>query len=244
MAKHETAPPAAASYYRYLRRLETPGKVRVLETIETPQGTVSRLLSLNGQPVSSQENQKIEQFFDKLLQDTGLQRQRLKAQRQEEERVKRLIAALPDAFLYDLEGTEKDSGYLRLKFRPNPQFDPPSREARIYQGMTGMLWIEPRGERMAKIEGRLFKDVEFGWGILGKLHQGGYLLMEQGQAADGSWQTKAVKLQISGRIFFFKTFVLDQRQSVYDFQKIPPLTLAQAVERLRQKDRLAENKAR
>ena len=56
-----------------------------------------------------------------------------------------------------------------LKFKPNPKFSPPNHETAVYAGMEGDLTIDRKAMRIAKIDGTLFKDVDFGWGILGRL---------------------------------------------------------------------------
>jgi len=61
---------------------------------------------------------------------------------------------------------------LRLKFQPNPKYDPNARRAGFGRN-AGVVLIDPQ-KAHRKIDGTLFKDVSFGWGILGHLDRGGH----------------------------------------------------------------------
>ena len=58
--------------------------------------------------------------------------------------------------------------------------------------MAGEIWIDPVKLRVVRLEGHLQQDVDFGWGILGRLNKGGWIVIEQadvggGQVANGSF---------------------------------------------------------
>ena len=47
---------------------------------------------------------------------------------------------LPDAFVFGYAG---DNGnMLKLNFRTNPDFHPPSMEARVFHYMEGEMWVD------------------------------------------------------------------------------------------------------
>jgi len=52
---------------------------------------------------------------------------------------------------------------VRLKFRPNPKYSPPSHVEQILTGLEGYLLIDADQHRIAKIDGTLGKEVGFGW---------------------------------------------------------------------------------
>jgi len=66
-----------------------------------------------------------------------------------------------------------EANLVKLKFVPNPQFDPPDREARVFDSMVGFMWVDRDGMRIAEITGKLTRDVDFGFGLLGHLYRGG-----------------------------------------------------------------------
>ena len=64
----------------------------------------------------------------------------------EEQRLERLIAAMPDAFTYTYDGMA--DGNLRLSFRPNPAYNPPTYETRVYHALSGEISIQPQQKRL------------------------------------------------------------------------------------------------
>jgi hypothetical protein len=42
-------------------------------------------------------------------------------------------------------------------------------EANIFRGLAGELWIDQAQERLNRLDAHVIANVDFGWGILGKL---------------------------------------------------------------------------
>jgi len=127
------------------------------------------------------------------------------------ERSLRIIKALPDAFRYEYAGTENGTASLgragaslvKLKFTPNPDYAPPTRVEEVLSGMQGYLLIDPEVRRLARIDGTLFRNISFGWGIVGHLDRGGHFLVQQAAVSDGSWGISEMSLNITGKILLF-----------------------------------------
>ena len=68
--------------------------------------------------------------------------------------------------------------------------------------MTGEIWIDPVHLRVVRLEGHLQQDVDFGWGILGRLNKGGWIVIEQADVGGGQWRTVRFQMQMSGRVVF------------------------------------------
>ena len=220
-------------YEMYRARRELPTGTRVTLRVETPQGPVGRLLMLNDRPLTPEELQDVEKDQQRILSDPNWLVKDQKQFQEESERRKRALQAMPDAFLYDYDAVEPD-GLLRIKFRPNPKFDPTFREAQAFPGMEGHVWIDAKTERVVRLETHLFRDVDFGWGIIGRLYKGGHIEIENGRIPDGTWRVTTINVDLSYRILFSKKRA-QQKVTYSDFQAVPPnLALAQAVELLRQ----------
>ena len=93
----------------------------------------------------------------------------------------KLLRMLPSAYLYEYVGPgQGPAGRVeKFTFRPNPGFSPPDLESEALTAMTGEIWIDAVQERVTRLEGHLQQDMEYGWGILGKLDKGGWLVIEQ-----------------------------------------------------------------
>ncbi|MGH9531271.1 MAG: hypothetical protein ACRD2Q_02700 [Terriglobales bacterium] len=232
----------------YLYRLDRKQLERseARDIVSTRDGLVARTVAINGQPLTPQQRSLDDQRLDKLLADPKEQHKRRQQQEKEAQRVRSMIRALPDAFLYEHDGIEpgKDGALVRLKFRPNPEFDPPTRETLVYKGMEGHLWIHQHDRRIARLDAVLVEDVKLGWGLVANLHKGGRFRLEQDKLADGRWQTSQMTLDFTGRAFLFKSIKIKQEQSISNVRRVPDnLSLAEGIELLRkQNGEIAEKK--
>src|SRR5581483_9945956 len=159
-----------------------------------------------------------------------------------------ILKALPDAFLYTRDGTQAGRQGLgapgdelvRLNFRPNPNYNPPSHVEQVLTGMSGHLLVDTTQNRIAEIDGTLSKEVEFGWGILGHLDPGGRFLVQQADVGEHTWEVTHMQLSFTGKVLFVKKIGIHSNDIFSDFHPVPQnLTFAQGVELL--KKEAAEN---
>ncbi|HZQ90924.1 MAG TPA: hypothetical protein VFA60_03940 [Terriglobales bacterium] len=227
------------SRFMYRGRKQTPEKTETKEYVETNDGTVARLIQLNDQPLAPDVQKAEQKRLQRLLSDPNVQRDRQRKQKEDENRVTRMVRALPDAFLYEYDGVEpgKYGESVKLKFKPNPNFNPETRELKVYEGMEGQMYIDLASHRLLRLEAHLFRDVDFGWGILGRLYKGGKFVVEQSRIEPEHWETTGLTIDMSGRALLFKSLRFDTRETASDFRRVAPgLTLAQGVELLQKFD--------
>src|SRR5258708_9122522 len=139
--------------------------------MNTPEGGAEQIVLIKEEPLSPDHQTKEQRRLEKLLSDRDAVKSDLKEQKAETQHRIRMVKAFPKAFFFDFAGREK--GLLRFDFRPDPEFSPKDRETQMYRGMEGAVWIEPQQERIVQIQGKLVKDVTFGWVIFGRLKKGG-----------------------------------------------------------------------
>jgi hypothetical protein len=84
--------------------------------------------------------------------------------------------------------------------------------------------------RIVRIEGDIFQPVNFGWGILGRLNPGGRFVIEQAPVGNGRWEVTHRVLRFTGKVLLIKDLNIDEESRNTDFQAIPPLSLADAVD--------------
>jgi hypothetical protein len=88
----------------------------------------------------------------------------------------------------------------------------------------------------------LFRDVNFGWGILGRLNKGGRFVVEQAQLANGYWDTVRMQLKFDGKILMIKPLHIEEIERDWDFRPVPKLDVQQALNVLRQSgDQVAQD---
>ena len=220
--------------------------------VETRDAMVGMLIARDGHPLSLEEQRgeygRIQHFIDDPAE---LDRKRRK-EKEDGERVKSILKALPDAFLYQYDGTETGKPgvgkpgeeLIRLKFRPNPKYQPPTRVEEVLTGMQGVVLIDAREQHIARIDGTLFQEVGFGWGILGHLDRGGHFQVDQTDVGNDDWAISRMYLTFTGKLLLFKSLNIKSTEIYSDFRPVPSnLTFAQGAEMLKKEiATVAENK--
>jgi len=207
------------SRYSFKLKKVTPKGTRVQQIVQTDQGSIARTLLLDGKPPADEVCQAEEQKIQKLIGDQDEQKRRQKREKEDEYRAQIMVRALPNAFFYQEIGRDRDT--VKLRFRPDPNYQPQSREESIYTGMAGELWLNLPQQRLRKIDAHLFHDVDFGWGILGRLYKGGSFMVEQEQVDGSHWDTTVLKLDLRGKALLFKSLLYDEQEYETDFRRLP-----------------------
>ena len=213
------------NYWVYRDSNTQSGRTKVSRVVETPQCWFTWLLSVNGQPPTAAQQAQQQAKINKLVNNESARQKNRAAINQDGQKAENLMKMLPDVFLYTEDG-EQD-GNIRLKFRPNPQFHPPTNAAKVFHNMQGELLINKQEKRLAGMSGTLMQDVKFGWGILGKLYKGGTFKVRQTQLAPNDWETTTLDVHIGGRALFFHTISEQQTEVKSEFQPVPANTSLQ-----------------
>jgi hypothetical protein len=207
---------------RFELRKSTPRLTTTKKIIETSDGDVARLLSINGNSLNAMEEQKEESRLTGLLNHPDRQMSRKQSEQTDTARALKVLRVLPKAFLYQYIGPgQGPTGPVeRYSFRPNPAFNPADMELHVLTALAGQLWIDPNAERVVRLDGSLQHGVDFGWGIIGHLSKGGTISVDQAYVGDHQWRTVRLKLQMTGRILFFSK-AYDTLQEESHFVPVP-----------------------
>jgi hypothetical protein len=166
---------------------------------ETRDGSLRRVIEMNGQPVPEPEQRR---KIDAYLHDSSTRSKNRKSQQHDDQQATEMLNLLPQAFLWTDKGTK---GNLRnLHFRPNPNFRPPDMEARVFAAMEGDMAVDTKQLRIASLKGRLIQDVKIFYGILGNMNAGGTFDVERRETGDGIWQITETHVHIQGHALIFK----------------------------------------
>jgi len=237
--------------FRSRRQTQKGSQTRLY--LETKDALAAMLIAIDDQPLNPQQQQGETNRLFWLSGNPEQLRKKHAREKEDEERTMRIVKALPDAFLYEYAGTENsDTGIgkagdrlVKLAFKPNPAYSPPSRVEQVLAGMQGDLLIDAEARRLAKIDGTLYRDVTFGWGIIGHLDKGGHLLVRQADLGlgDGGWGITEISLSVTGKLVLFKSLNMVSDEVLSDFRRAPnDLTFAQGVELLKtEQEKLARN---
>jgi len=219
---------------RYVLRKTSPYLTTTKDICETKDGDVALLVSIGDKPLSATDAQKEDARLNLLLTDPGKQRRRKQAENADTGRVLSVLRALPNAFVYQYVGPgQGPAGNVeKFTFKPNPGFSPPDLETQVLTAMAGEMWIDPVHDRVVRLEGHLQQDVDFGWGILGRLNKGGWIVIEQADVGPDmgpnvgpklgivQWRTVRFEMQMSGRVVL-KDRTFDTAEEESGFAPLP-----------------------
>jgi hypothetical protein len=225
---------------------DTPHGSQTKLFVQTRDATAGMLIAINDQPLSQDQRRAEEARLESLVSNPDELRRKQKQEKEDAERVSRIMRALPAAFMYEYDGIEtgrpgigkQGDELVRLKFRPNPKFNPPSRVEQVLTGMRGYLLIDANQHRIAKIDGMLYKDVGFGWGILGHLDKGGQFQVDQASVGNGdNWQITRMSLNFTGKVLLIKNLLIKSNETFSDYRRVrSDLTFAQGVDLLKREE--------
>ena len=211
---------------RYLLRKTDDHRDTTKDIIETDQGNVARLIAVDNQPLIAEANQAELDRLNTLANHPEFQEHRHQREQKDADRVNRLMRLLPDAFLYRDQGTSScptgKGTCHHLTFSPNPAFEPPDVEANIFRGLAGEVWIDQAQERLVRLDAHVIANVDFGWGILGKLDKGGTIQLEQSDIGNHDWELTTLKLNLKGKALMLKSLNIKLTEQATHFSQVPP----------------------
>src|SRR5580698_8006679 len=145
---------------RYQLHKTSPNLTSAKEIVETRDGDVARLLSINDQPLSPESEQQEQARLQALIDNPSLQQHRKQSEDSDTARAMKVLRVLPSAFIYEFTGMGAAPGGTveKFSFKPNPQFSPPDLETGVLTAMVGEIWIDPVQERVVRLAGGLRQD--------------------------------------------------------------------------------------
>ena len=220
--------------------------------IETPDATAGMLIMQDGKPLNAEQRKEELARLENYVHNPDELSKKRKQEKEDADHTERILRAMPDAFLYEPDGTQEGTesvGHrgdrlVRLKFRPNPEYNPPTRVEQVLTGMAGHVLVDANEKRIAEIDGTLEKEVGFGWGILGHLDPGGRFFVQQADVGNDQWEITHMELAFTGKILFFKKLDIRSNDTFSDFHPVPSnLTFAQAVDMLEREGQPIESES-
>ena len=244
-AQNEVKPANDRVKFMFRERKDSPRGSQTKLLVETGEAMAGMVIAINDRPLTPEQRQAEIARVERFIKNPEELKKKIRDEKEDADRTARIMKALPDAFLYQPDGTEVGKEGLgkpgdelvRLKFRPNPRYNPPSRVEQVLTGMEGTLLIDANQHRLARIDGKLVKEVGFGWGILGHLNPGGHFLVDQSEVGYNRWEVTHMDLAFTGKVLFFKSLNIRSNEIYSDFRPVPAnLTFAQAVELLKKEE--------
>ena len=229
--------------HMFRSRKQTPRGSQTRLYVETREAMAGMTIAYDDKQISDEQLQGEFRRLQHLIADRDDLRRKQKQEHEDAEHTLRIVKAMPDAFVYEFDGIEPGrpgvgkpgDELVRLKFQPNRRYSPPSRVEQVLMGMRGTVLIDKGALRIARIDATLFREVTFGWGILGHLDKGGNFMVEQADVGDGTWEITHIQLNFTGKVMMVKSILIKSDETLSDFQRVPDdLTFPKGVELLEQ----------
>jgi hypothetical protein len=236
VAANEVAARKARPHYFYVseeRSVRTGGHLWKENVVETTDGSLRRLIAIDNKPLTADEAAAEQRRIDNLVSHPDEFRRINQAHKDDEERATQLLQMLSSDFALTPDG-EAD-GCLRFTFQPKPEFRPSSYQERVAHEMTGTVSLKRPEDRLCTLDAKIIRPVEFGFGMLGHIDQGGHFRLERKQVDAKNWKSDHITVHINGRILMLKSLAQDQETVRSEIRTVPQnLTLTQAAQLTRQ----------
>jgi hypothetical protein len=203
------------------------GKQETREVIETKSGSLDRLIEVGGKPLTGAQQREEADRILKVSHNLAEQRKLEQIRRKDAEQCNSFMKMIPEAFLFEYAGESGD--LVKVSFKPNPRFDPPTREAKVLHEMAGEIWVNAKQQRMVSINGQIMNEVKFAGGLLGHLEKGGQFMVKRSEIAPRQWEVAEMNVNMHGKALLFKTISVQQREIHKNFERVPDdLTMSDA----------------
>jgi hypothetical protein len=220
---------------RYVLRKKDERRETAKVIVETKDGDVARLIEVDGRPLSADAERAEMERLNMLAAHPEMQEHRRKSEQRDEARIDHVMAMLPDAELYEMEGVAPcDSGQCyRLSYKPNPNFTPPDLESDVLRGVAGEVWLDQAQERLVRLDAHFIADVDFGYGILGKLNKGGTATLRQTRVDERNWELTGMKVDLTGKALMVKPFKVEIDEATSGYAAVAGMGYREGIEMLK-----------
>jgi hypothetical protein len=245
ISPHDLAADAAAnelvalhhkgSYLRY--RMETINERgdQVRDVIESKDGTVARLILKDGKPLSGEQDKAERERLNDMIASPQAYAKHVKNTESEKSMADKLVPLIPDAMINTYTPGQPQSGRnggapeIVLDYTPNPKWVPPSTQAQALTGLRGRVWIDAKTHYVVRMEGTIFRPVNFGWGMLAHIYPGGKLEMNQTNVGDNRWIFTDFSMELSVRALMVKKLDIRSSAKSSNYQKLEPMSYQDAI---------------
>jgi len=207
------------------------------EVIETRDGTVARLLERNGQKLTAEEDAAERERLNEILASPADFVRHHKRDDSTRNDSIQLVSQMPQAMVFTyVPGQPQLTGVagrqVVIDFTPDKSYRTPQTIDNLLTGIKGRMWIDEQSRRVVRIEGLVMQPVNFGWGILGKINEGGTIVLEQANAAGNRWIYSQLDTHLTMRVII-KTVAMNNKMTASDFRPLPkPMSVQEAVHAL------------
>lgn len=233
---------ALQSQYTYLEHREeisvsklgkvSRGPLKVYEVYPSvePGNNYKRLIAVDGVPLSAAELEKQDRVHrEDVLRDaakrqheTAPQRDERVAREQDDRRKEQAI--IDEAFsLYTItmigRETVQSHETVVATLVPKPNFKPRTDAGQFLKKFKATAWVSESEYQLVRLDAEAIDDVTFGWGIVGRIHEGARAVFERTKVNGEVWLPSRTSFTGTGRALLFRTFEVNSETTSSDYKK-------------------------
>ncbi len=227
------------SYLRYqIHQVDAKGD-QVREVVESKDGTVARRVRLDNRPLTQEEDAAERERLQAMLDSPAAFAKHVKSDQTGKRFAADLLRQMPSAMIFTYTpgqpqrprtpgGADSGSPEIVLDFKPDPAWTPPNMTAEALSGFEGRVWIDAHTRTVTRLEGDIFRGVNFGFGIFGRLDPGGKVTFEQIQVSNQRWIFTHFTQHLNVRVVF-KTIHQNSEINGMNFTPVPEMSYQEAI---------------
>jgi hypothetical protein len=228
------------SYLRYrLHEVDQKGD-RLRDQIETPQGTVARMIQHEGRALTAEEDAAERARLKALVDSPDDFARHIRHEEEGRRNGLAMLRLMPDAMLWSYaagqpqlpEHPATDPALVVLDFKPDPKWSAPNLQSEVLTGLEGRVWIDPRTKSMVHVQADVFHAINVGWGLVAHVYPGGTLTLQQSNVAPQRWIVSHIVEQITVRALLVKTVKQQMIYDTADYRSMPAMSYQQAIQTL------------
>ena len=226
------------SYLRYrIHQVDAKGD-QVRELVESKDGTVARRIRVDNRPLTAEEDAAERERLQAMLDSPAAFAKHVKSDQTGKRFAADLLRQMPSAMIFTYSpgqpqrphspGGRDGSPEVVLDFKPDPAWTPPNMTAEALSGFEGRLWIDAHSHYVTRLEGDIFRGVNFGFGIFGHVYPGGKVTFEQEQVSEQRWIFTHFTQHLTVRVVF-KTIKQNSEIDGGEFTPVPEMSYVDAI---------------
>jgi hypothetical protein len=228
------------SYLRYrLHQVDEKGD-KVRDLIETPEGSVARLIEQDGKPLTPEQDAGERARLNDLIASPETFARHSRRDEDNRKTGVEMLRQMPNAMLWSYapgqpqfaDQPASGSALVVLDFKPDPKWQAPSFESEPLTGVEGRVWIDPRARRVVRLQADVFRPVNIGWGLVAHLYPGGTVTLRQTSVGGQRWLVDHIDEKVVVRALLLKTVKESMLSDSTGAQPVPSMSYRQAIKML------------
>ncbi|HWE50820.1 MAG TPA: hypothetical protein VG273_13580 [Bryobacteraceae bacterium] len=192
----------------------------------------SKLLAINGVPLSGEAKQKEQQKLDSAIaqrcsESKAERDKRIEAYQKSVQRNHHLTEGLTAAFVFKLLGerTVGARAVWLLDASPKPGYRPPDEETKVLTGMRGKLWVDKTSYEWVRVQAWVVNPVSIE-GFLARVEPGTVFELARAPVPGGSWQPQHFSVKAQARILGFIDHRTHDDESYFNYRQNSPAAVS------------------